>query len=955
MWYQRGNHRVVHVLLCSLFLLGTVRPQGLVVNVDFNSSGGGGSGEYQGQGAYSLDDGPFWNQVDSQTSPNLENLIASDGVSETTIGFAISGASGTWAGATSSVTLITDYIFVENTMASFEFNGLIPGAEYKLYLYGIGDQTNQAAKFTIDGETKQTSAGAFLEAFQEDHNYVVFVVAADDTGMIVGTFEQGDTGSPYGGFNGFQIIREVLDKAYGPVPADEVTDVAPAAPVLQWQASQDALEHDVYFGTSYDAVNDADAASDAFVGRQSETSLALGRLELGQTYYWRVDEVNGLPDQTVFKGDVWAFEVEAVSFPVVNVSVTASSQVDADQDPNNTINGSGLDEQDQHTERADTMWRSADEAGGAWIQFALDRVYKLDKLKVWNYNASTEAVPGLGFGIKDALIEHSLDGMAWESLGSVELPKATGKPGQAGAELALDGTVAQYVRITAQSNWTTLFPSTQFGLSEVRFYAIPTTARLPVPSEGATIEDPLVTLSWRAGREAAGHEVYVGTDPSTLDLVDTVATPNYDFSADLDQQYVWQVIEVNHAETPTRWEGPVWNFATLPYKTLDDMEAYFGGEDDNPLWRTWLDGYDDAVNNGGRVGDPVNFEPETGIKADGNQSMPFSYGVEGVMSAWATRSFAPARIVDQHGIKTLSLMFHGDVDNAPGQLYIEINGQRTDYLGAMSDLSQPQWMAMRVGLTGVTSIESMTIGVEGGAGIIYVDAIRLYAPDGELLHPEAPGDASLLASYPLNGNTDDASGKGAPSGIAVGDPFYVEGPAGMGQGLDFLGLNQYVSLGTWNPSETTGALTVSLWAKWAGLNSNWQGLIGKRDTWGDTTMMWQFEADINTGVVSFGRAGGSTVSSGLSLVEDQWDHWAVTTDGTTATIYRNGIQVAQGDFDFGPHREAALVYGCSELNGDSPGNCFNGALSEIKLYDAVLPPANVASLAGRTDPVYNPF
>jgi hypothetical protein len=300
-------------------------------------------------------------------------------------------------------------------------------------------------------------------------------------------------------------------------------------------------------------------------------------------------------------------------------------------------------------------------------------------------------------------------------------------------------------------------------------------------------------------------------------------------------------------------------------------------------------------------------------------------------------------------------MFHGDLNNTAGQLYIDINGQKIEYKGAMSDLSQPQWMAMTIDVTGISSIGSITIGIEGGKGVIYIDAIRLYAHKGELIQPEAPDNANQLAYYPLNGNTDDASGKGAPTGIAVGDPLYVEGPGGVGQGLDFRGLNQYVSLGTWNPSEITGALTVSLWVKCEGLNGNYQGLIGKRDSWGDTTMMWQLEANNNTGIMSFGHAGGSMISSDLSLVEGQWDHWAVTTDGATATIYRNGMQVANGDFAFGPQTEASFVYGCSQLDGDNPGNLFNGALSEISLYDAVLPPANIASLAGRTAPVYEQF
>ena len=45
----------------------------------------------------------------------------------------------------------------------------------------------------------------------------------------------------------------------------------------------------------------------------------------GQTYYWRVDEVNAPPDSTVYKGDVWSFTVEPYGYPIKPVKATASS------------------------------------------------------------------------------------------------------------------------------------------------------------------------------------------------------------------------------------------------------------------------------------------------------------------------------------------------------------------------------------------------------------------------------------------------------------------------------------------------------------------------------------------------------------------------------------------------------------------------------------------------------
>ena len=55
------------------------------------------------------------------------------------------------------------------------------------------------------------------------------------------------------------------------------------------------------------------------------------------------------------------------------------------------------------------------------------------------------------------------------------------------------------------------------------------------------------------------------------------------------------------------------------------------------------------------------------------------------------------------------------------------------------------------------------------------------------------------------------------------------GRSRQGKALLFPGTpGNAVNLGTFNPSEKTGTLSVFLWAKWNGLSTPWQGLIGKR-------------------------------------------------------------------------------------------------------------------------------
>jgi len=83
--------------------------------------------------------------------------------------------------------------------------------------------------------------------------------------------------------------------AINPSPADGSTDVLRDV-VLSWTPAPIANAHDVYFGTVFEDVNDADRTNplDVLVAQSqaADTYDPPGLLEFGQTYYWRIDEVN---------------------------------------------------------------------------------------------------------------------------------------------------------------------------------------------------------------------------------------------------------------------------------------------------------------------------------------------------------------------------------------------------------------------------------------------------------------------------------------------------------------------------------------------------------------------------------------------------------------------------------------------------------------------------------------
>jgi hypothetical protein len=387
----------------------------------------------------------------------------------------------------------------------------------------------------------------------------------------------------------------------------------------------------------------------------------------------------------------------------------------------------------------DNMWLSS--AAGpqpVWIEFQFDKIYKLHELWVWNSNDSLE--PVLGLGLKDVSIEYSVNGSDYTTLGTTaEFARAPGMPDYAhNTTVDFDGAAAKYVRLTANSNWGSILP--QFGLSEVRFFYIPVHAREPYPDSGATDVDVDVTLSFRAGRQAAKHDVYFSADEQAVidstAAVTTVTEASYGpLSLDLGKTYYWRVDEVNEAETTNMWQGDLWDFRAQEYFVVDDFESYNDLDPTDPasnrIFNTWIDGYGVATN-GSVVGYEIPHFAERTIVHSDKQSMPLSYSnTGGAAYSEAERTFAVGQNWTQAGAATLVLYFHGAEGNT-GQLYVKVDGSKLVYDGDAGDIAKAEWKQWNIDLAslgaGVQNVTKLGIGIDGNGatGTLYVDDIRLY-------------------------------------------------------------------------------------------------------------------------------------------------------------------------------------------------------------------------------------
>lgn len=745
---------------------------------------------------------------------------------------------------------------------------------------------------------------------------------------------------------------EEAQSAGTPSPADKAVDVVRDT-VLGWTAGKSAAAHDVYFGTVAADVEAATRANPkgALVSQaQSDTAYDPdGLLDFGKTYYWRIDEVNQAPNSTISKGSVWSFTTEPYAYPIQNVTATASSSQPG-SGPENTVNGSGLNASDQHGTDLTTMWMSLG-ALPNWIQYQFDQVYVLSELWVWNSNQLIESFAS--FGAQDVTIEYSVDGVTWTTLAGVPpFTRAPGAPAYAhDTTVNFGGVAAKYVKLTINSTWGTM---TRASLSEVRFFSVPMAAREPGPAPGATNVAPPVTLSWRPGREAVSHQVFLGIDPNNLTSAATVQEARYQPEVNLGQTYFWKVVEVGADQASATWPGAVWSFSTAKFLVVDDLESYTDDMDKNQaIFQTWVDGFD-TKNNGALVGNAQAPFAETTIVQNGKQAMPVSYSNTGTATiSEAERTFETPQDWTRYGCKSLSLSFYGDPNNT-GQMYLKINNTKIPYGGKADDLQRSVWLPWNIDLaaTGVNvkSVKTLVIGFEGAgaAGKVYFDDIRLYTTMGELAQPVDPGKTGLLAWYKFDGDFKDSAG--TYPGTPKGDAKTVSDPA-RGQVLTLDGTGDAVAV----PLLGTGtAVTISMW-----VNTSVDPMPLQFESffhcngWETGDLHWRYSyGKVNAGINSGGMAdlNGATVAK-----INQWNHVAVTVAPTEWSLWLNGYREATRTLT----TPVTLTLGDGLIGAwlgtdGTITRTFTGKIDDARFYNRALSPEEIAFLAGRTDSFYKP-
>jgi len=510
--------------------------------------------------------------------------------------------------------------------------------------------------------------------------------------------------------------------AYNANPSDGAKFVDPNAD-LSWTAGFGGKLHTVYFGESFDDVNNAAGGAP-----QGIKTYALDTLEPEKTYYWRVDEFDAI---TTIKGNVWSFTVAGTGGGVrgnyytgMNFNSPALTRIDPQ------INFSWGDPGGPDPAVGD------DNFSARWIG-------EVEAAFTETYTFYTSTDDGVRLWIDgQQLVDRWVDQGTTEVSGTIDL--VAGNTYSLVMEYYENGGGA-----VAQLRWSS--PRTPKDLIPQAALSLPVKAGQPNPSNNAVDVSQRATLSWSAGEAAASHEVYFGTDADAVKNADT-SSPEYKGSRQLgsesydpgqlewDITYYWRVDEVEAGGTIQK--GNVWSFTTADFLIVDDMESYNdineGEPGSNRIYLAWVDGFDNPTINGSTVGhlDPP-FAEQT-IVHSGRQSMPFAYD-NGVGKSEATLTLTYPRDWTENGVDTLVIWYIGDAANAAETMYVVLNGTRGVDNPNANAAQAEDWTEWRVDLQAfginLTNVNTITLGfgnrtnpVAGGTGSVFFDDIRLYAP-----------------------------------------------------------------------------------------------------------------------------------------------------------------------------------------------------------------------------------
>ncbi|MBT4223568.1 MAG: DUF5011 domain-containing protein, partial [Opitutae bacterium] len=184
---------------------------------------------------------------------------------------------------------------------------------------------------------------------------------------------------------------------------------------------------------------------------------------------------------------------------------------------------------------------------------------------------------------------------------------------------------------------------------------------------------------------------------------------------------------------------------------------------------------------------------------------------------------------------------------------------------------------------------------------------------------------------------------GVLTNFANADAAWVEGK--FGKALQFNGINEYVLVPA-TDKLTLQAMTISAWVQAA--NFAQDGFIYEKTVGGQInshySLYLQGNDQLNFRLISGGNLNDTIIPAAVNLNVDEWNHIAVTYDGTVKSIYINGDLVTA--------MPSVIILpepgnGISTIGALGSGSdyFFNGKIDDLRIYDRAVAEGDIHKLS----------
>ena len=149
---------------------------------------------------------------------------------------------------------------------------------------------------------------------------------------------------------------------------------------------------------------------------------------------------------------------------------------------------------------------------------------------------------------------------------------------------------------------------------------------------------------------------------------------------------------------------------------------------------------------------------------------------------------------------------------------------------------------------------------------------------------------------------------------------------------------------TWEAITGSIVRTISAWIKYTGsIQNDWR----EATMWGTQSNNRNFGLSVSNGNYFTGGIYGSDVVSEVAN-DDEWHHLLFQYDGQTATLYIDGVESASKTVALSTRSSSFYIgYG-----GNTSQKQWKGCIADVRVYNRILRPKEIASLSSYFDPHY---